>query len=507
MLPPPDSRHLPPLTLDRMFETVERALEESIGIEQLTQEESEDSPSKFSKFFPDTGDYARWKYQKHIEFFTAGSTYRERLFMKANRVGGTEAGAYETAAHATGLYPPWWKGRKFDHPVDIWACGTTSETTRDIVQVKLFGSVDIPNFTKNEEGMIPDRLIRHKSRRVHGLLGSLETIWIQHKSGGTSTIGLKTYEQGREAFEGTEKHVIWTDEEPPEDCYTEMLYRTVTTHGIVYVTFTPLKGRSKVVNGFLDPENEASRKSKWYIQVGWKDVPHIDLATQEAIIATTPPAQVKARTEGEPSLGIGAIYPIPVSEITIQDFIVPVFWPRLFSLDAAMSGYTAALWFALDRDADMLYVWSEYKRSGQEIPIHAAAVRARGSWIPGVGDVAGITNTDGMQFITLYRREGLNIEVADKSVEAGIQDVWQLLSTGRLKIFQSCVETVKEYTSYHRDEREKIVKQNDHLMDCLRMGVRAQRSRMKTKLEATPTSQRKTAFPGMAPGSNRQWMS
>lgn len=495
------------LTLEKMYEHVEHAFAQAVGAVEVEPEEDTGPPTKFSTFFPDDGPFARRYYKKHIEFFTAGATFKERLLMKANRIGGTEAGAYETTCHATGLYPPWWRGRRFDKPVDIWACGTTSETTRNIVQVKLVGSMDIPNVTKNEDGMIPPKLVVHRSRRIHGLQGALEQIWVQHVSGGTSTIGLKSYEQGREAFEGTAKSEIWCDEEPPEDCYTEMLYRTVTTKGIVLVTFTPLKGRSKVVNGFLDPETEDAREFKFYIQVGWADVPHIDEDTKRAIIATTPPYQLKARTEGEPSLGAGAIYPIVESDIRVDDFIVPPHWPRLFALDAATSGPTAAVWVALDRDADMLYVTYVYKRSAAEVPIHAAAIRARGPWIPGVGDVAGITNADGTQFLQLYRREGLDIVLADKSVEAGIQDVWELLSTSKLKIFASCQELFKEYRAYHRDERGKIVKENDHCLDALRYAVRA-RNRMKTKLEAQPLAgMRRSAYPSMAPGKGRGWAS
>jgi phage terminase large subunit-like protein len=497
----------PPLTLERMFQHVERAMEYAVGVDREAMKEPEGAPpSKFATLFPDSGPFARRFYKKHMEFIEAGAIYKERLLMKANRVGGTTLGAYETTCHATGLYPSWWKGRRFNHPVEIWACGTTSETTRNIVQVQLVGSIGVPDIPRNEEGMIPAHLVRHTSRRIHGLQGALEQIWVQHKSGGTSTIGLKSYEQGREAFEGTAKHVIWQDEECPEDCYTEMLYRTVTTKGIVIVTFTPLKGRSKVVNSFLDPENEAARESKWYIQVGWDDVPHIDLAERKAVIATTPPYQLKARTEGEPSLGAGAIYPIPASEIRIADFILPPHWPRLFSLDAATSGYTAAVWLALDREADMLYLHREYKRAGAEVPIHAAAIRAMGSWIPGVGDVAGVVQADGTQFLQLYRREGLDIVLADKAVEAGIQDVWELLSTGRLKVFASCQQVFKEYLAYHRDERGKIAKENDHLMDALRMGVRA-RNRMKTKLEAQPlASTRRSIYTGM-PAVKRGWSS
>ena len=158
-------------------------------------------------------------------------------------------------------------------------------------------------------GMVPGHLIV-STISSRGLPGALEGGVIRHVSGGNSLLGLKTYEQGRQSFEGTSKDVIWCDEEPPADCYTEMLYRTVTTKGIVMVTFTPLQGMSEVVKGFLEPESDIAADFKTFIQAGWKDVPHLDAEEQRALMATTPPYQIAARTEGEPSLGSGAIYPI-----------------------------------------------------------------------------------------------------------------------------------------------------------------------------------------------------
>ena len=57
-----------------------------------------------------------------------------------------------------------------------------------------------------------------------------------------SQIGLKTYIQGRSAFEGTERDVVWGDEEMPLDIYSECLTRTATTDGRISLTFTPLEG-------------------------------------------------------------------------------------------------------------------------------------------------------------------------------------------------------------------------------------------------------------------------
>ena len=62
----------------------------------------------------------------------------------------------------------------------------------------------------------------------------------------------------------------------------------------------------------------------------------------------------------------------------------------------------------------------------------------------------------------MSRRLGLSLELADKAVEAGIQEVWALLSAGRLKAFASCGAWFEEFRLYRRDENGRIVKQNDY---------------------------------------------
>ena len=420
--------------------------------------------NKFSTFFPDSGRYAREHYQKHLAFFEAGAKYKERLFMAANRIGKTESGAFESTCHLTGLYPDWWKGHRFSKPNEGWACGTTSETTRDIVQSKLMGPVDDLGT-----GMIPGDLIVDWTQRRGGLTGSLETIWVKHVSGGVSKVGLKAYQQGRKSFEGTAKDWIWCDEEPPADCYTEMLYRTVTTRGITWITFTPLQGMSDVVKGFIEPETIASADFKFYIQAGWRDVPHIDEGEQRALLATTPPHQIKARTEGEPSLGSGAIYPLAQADVECDPFEIPAYWPRVFALDVGWNR-TAALWGAWNREADCIHLFSEHYQAGEAPGVHADAIKARGAWIPGVCDPAarGRSQHDGERLIQLYRGAGLNLTIADNAVEAGIYTTWQRLVGGRLKAAKNLKNFWSEFARYHRDENGKIVKKDDHLMDDMR---------------------------------------
>jgi phage terminase large subunit-like protein len=207
---------------------------------------------KIDAMYPATGPLRRELYAKHMEFFKAGATFRERCFMAANRIGKTEgAGGYETALHLTGCYPDWWEGRKFDKPVKWWAAGKTNETTRDIVQAKLLGEVKHAGEKHfSGTGLVYGERIGRPTWK-QGVADLVDTIAIKHISGGWSKLGLKSFQQGRGSFEGTEQDGIWLDEEPPVEIYNECLIRTATTDGLVMLTYTPLEGLTETVLSFL----------------------------------------------------------------------------------------------------------------------------------------------------------------------------------------------------------------------------------------------------------------
>jgi len=91
-------------------------------------------------------------------------------------------------------------------------------------------------------------------------------------------------------------------------------------------------------------------------------------------------------------------------------------------------------------------------------------------WIPIAIDPAarGRGQKDGSQLFQDYIDLGLNLVLADNTVESGIDRVWGLLSTGGLKVFNTLQNWLMEYRLYRRDEKGKIVKENDHLMDSTR---------------------------------------
>ena len=450
--------------------------------------ESLDVLAKYAKYnvfkntFPADGPHAMSCYSKHKAFFDAGATYNERAMIAGNRTGKSVAGAYETTCHATGLYPEGWEGKRYHKPLMIWVGADTSQTARDIIQYKLLGDIGDPGSE-----MIPKELIvETKTRR--NIPDAIETIRVRHVSGGVSTIVIKTYEQGQSAWMGTEVDFIWIDEECPEKVYGEALIRLMTTRGSIILTFTPLQGLTPLVISFLGKDQFSDDPYPKYVaKVSWYDVPHLTPEDIEKELARTPENMRAARSQGDPTVGAGRIYPLPLEQITVDDFRLQKYFPKAYGMDVGWNA-TASVFGAWDRDNDIIYIYSEYKQGKSDPVIHAAGIRSRGTWMRGTVDPASRASgqTDGNKLFEMYTRSiergggGLKLQIAANAIEAGIFQVWDRLQTGRLKIFKSCQQLLREYGMYHRTEEGKINKTHDHLLDSLRYLCMADQSIWKT---------------------------
>jgi phage terminase large subunit-like protein len=425
---------------------------------------------KLFTYFPDEGPLRRELYGQHLEFFRLGSSVRTRCFMAANRVGKTEGGGgYETTLHLTGRYPAWWEGHRYNRPIDAWAAGDTNETVRDIIQTKMVG----PEGAYGT-GLIPAEDIVRVVRRQNGN-GALDFVDVRNQFGGASRLGFKSFEQGRKAFQGTEKDLIWLDEESNEGIRAECVMRLMTTNGLLIETFTPLRGLTPIVLKYLGdeaavPDSRVTRnEDRAMVMAGWDDVPHLHAEQKRRMLADAEPHLVEARSKGIPSIGSGAIYPVPEEQISVDDFEVPEHWPRAYGLDVGWN-CTAAPFGAIDQEADVLYLYSLHYQGKQEPSTHVAGINARGDWIPGVIDPAsrGRSQKDGEQLLQIYTDLGLKLIPANNSRESGLYEVHQRLATGRLKVFKSLRPWFAEYRIYHRDERGNVVKEKDHAMDGTR---------------------------------------
>jgi hypothetical protein len=273
-----------------------------------------------------------------------------------------------------------------------------------------------------------------------------------------------------ESFYGTKKDVIVLDEESEQNTYAECLLRTLSTvpgdpNGAILMSYMPILGMTELTKSFLTAPEDGPKK---LITATWDDAPHLSKEACAELWKSIPPHEIEARTQGRPTLGSGAVYPISEADIVVDDFKVPDYWSRAHGMDVGWNK-TAAIFGAHDRDNDVAYLTSEHYREQAE-PI-AEGIKARGVWIPGFIDPAanGRSQIDGQQLFQIYRNLGLKLRSARNAREAGIYAVWMRLSTGKLKIFRSCKNWFDEFRIFCRDENGNIIAENKfHLMAATR---------------------------------------
>jgi phage terminase large subunit-like protein len=375
-------------------------------------------------------------YSKQAEFIDMGATKRERLLMAANQVGKSEVGAFEVSCHLTGLYPEWWKGRKWDRPTRWWAAALTSQLARDVSQKKLCGEPGVE--AAYGTGMIPKECFADKPSLARGITDAYDTIQVKHKSGGISVCRFKSYEQGRQKFQGETLDGIWLDEEPPIEIYSESLTRITATNGMVFLTFTPLLGMQGVVERFLNEPCE----DRGMVQMTIDDAEHIPVAERERIIAGYPPHEREARARGVPMLGSGRVFPVAEEMIAEEFREVPLTWPKIWGIDFGTGHPFGAVLYAWDRDADCMHVLHAFRMKDARPMDHAKAMKPFGADIPVAWPRDGTNREANLKpLAALYREEGLNMLQAHAtfpdggvSTEAGIQDMYDRMTTGRFKV-------------------------------------------------------------------------
>lgn len=413
-------------------------------------------------------------YSRQKEFHAAGQTHRERLFMAGNQLGKTWAGGFEVAMHLAGRYPDWWPGRVWDRPIVGWAAGVTGESTRDNPQRILLGRQG-----QFGTGAIPKDCIIDTSP-ARGVPDAIDSIVVRHGGGGDvqagqSMIAFKSYEKGREKWQGETLDLVWYDEEPPEDIYTEGLTRTNATGGMVIVTFTPLLGMSEVVRRFLIEANQDRSVTKMTID----DAEHYTPEERARIIASYPAHEREARAKGIPTLGSGRIFPVEEAAILCKPFQVPDYWPQIGALDFGWDHPTAAVRLAWDRDDDVVYVTATHRLREATPVIHAATLKPWGDWLPWAWPHDGLQHDKGSgeQLASQYRAQGLSMlperatfPDGTNGVEAGLMDMLTRMQTGRLKVFNHLEDWLEEFRLYHRKDG-RVVKEHDDLMSATRYGV------------------------------------
>lgn len=196
----------------------------------------------------------------------------------------------------------------------------------------------------------------------------------------------------------------------------------------------------------------------------------------DAVIAGYPQHERDARAKGIPVLGSGRIYPLADADIEWEYRELPPHFVWVGGLDFGWTHPTAAVKCAWDREDDVFYVCSAYKKAESTPLIHAGALKPWGTWLPWAWphDGEATEKGSGEKIRDQYSDHGLNMmsvrasfEDGSNKVEPGIYGMLDAMQTNRFKVATHLHDWWDEFRLYHR-QSGRIVKEFDDLMDATR---------------------------------------
>lgn len=180
----------------------------------------------------------------------------------------------------------------------------------------------------------------------------------------------------------------------------------------------------------------------------------------------------------------GNVYPDFMNHV-VEPFKIPDHWQRIGGADFGISDYTVLLLGAINPDDGTVYIYREYYKNVLAVPQHAKKMKEMLSEIPLgrlmhlVADPSGMRRNinDHRSLFDHYGEYGIFFREGNNRIEPGIAKVGAYFSLDKLKIFNTCVHTIREGTNYKYKTREldsqknadeKPVDKDNHAMDSLR---------------------------------------
>ncbi len=426
------------------------------------------------------------KHEKQLAFHKCPK--RNRWVFGGNRSGKTECGAVETVYLACGIHP-YRQNRK---SVCGWVVSLSAQVQRDVAQKKIL------HYLRKEQ--IED-IVMLSGRKDSPESGIIDFIRVKNALGGSSIIGFKSCDQGREKFQGASLDFVWFDEEPPEDIYRECRMRVFDRKGDIFGTMTPLKGltfvhREIYLNARNDPE-------VWCEFMEWRDNPYLDEGEIKLLEGSMDERELQARRYGKfVSEYAGLVYPEFDERVhVIEPFSLPKEWQDTISIDPGLHNPLSAHWYAVDYDGNV-YVVAEHYEAGRDIDYHAEAIKkicAKLDWhTDGKGRIRALIDSAAKQRTLgslksvvelFYERDILVNPSVDKDLFSGISRVKSYLKRGNgqpdLYIFSNCVNLIREIKGYYFGSGDTPRKADDHSLDELRYYLTSRPQKKPPALEQT----------------------
>ena len=409
------------------------------------------------------------KHEKQLAFHKCKK--RNRWVFGGNRSGKTECGAVECVYMARGTHPY----RENRRDVQGWVVSLSTQVQRDVAQKKIL------QYLRRD--WIED-IVMISGRKDAPEHGIIDFIRVKNVLGGSSVIGFKSCDQGREKFQGTSLDFVWFDEEPPEDVYLECRMRVIDRKGDVFGTMTPLKGLTFVYNEIY--LNRRGDPEIWYEFMEWRDNPYLDEDEIRAVEGAMDEKTLQSRKYGKFGADdAGLVYPeFEESVHVIEPFAIPKEWQDNISIDPGLNNPLSAHWYAVDYD-DNVYVVAEHYEAGRDIDYHAERIKEiseRLGWhTDGKGRVCALIDSAAKQRTLgsiksvvelFYERDILVNPNVEKDLFSGIARVKSYLNLKNglpnLYIFPSCVHLISELKGYRWGSGDAPRKVDDHSLDEMR---------------------------------------
>ena len=400
-------------------------------------------------------------------FFKKGKDIQQRYLMAANRTGKSYASAFEIACHATGIYPEWWEGFRYDYAPAIWIIGESAEQMAAAggYQEHLFGQ-----FSDHGTGFIPKKCIkkRYNSQTKH----AYKSVEIKHITGRITRIDFKSYSQNQEALMGAGVDLIAIDEEPKnQKIYGQLVTRITSAkeNGRIILSATPEQGLSPLVAEFL---KEDGPKYEGLINVTIWDAHekfggYLTDEDIKRIVDNCPPHEQDMRLRGIPKLGSGAVYPFTQESLEVSPLEeIPSEWLQLVAIDPGFNDATALVWLAQDPESNIIYVTDVWSESGADILVIANKILSKGiNYLVYPHDTSsktlaggGLSIADQLQSagITLHWEQFYNPMTHDgkrnNSVEVGLTQIRGMMKIGKLKAYDTLIDFWAQQQTYSYSE-------------------------------------------------------
>jgi phage terminase large subunit-like protein len=405
-------------------------------------------------------DTSFW-YPTQLAFFAAGSSgIHQRLIYGGNQSGKTLSASAEVSWHLTGDYPDWWTGKRFDKPIRCWAVGESGQLVRDTLQKKLCGDDEFGT------GVVPLESFGKKPVMVPGGTGAIDTIFVRHQSGGTSSLTFKSFEMRRQKLQGESVDLVWVDERPDEEIYSELLARTSATDGHLIVSYTPVGdgAAAGLTYRFL---SEAS-SDRAVFRIRGEEVRHISEARREELAGNYQEHEREARLEGTPQLGTGPIFPIELLPSITQRFSpdndIPPYARWIVGIDFGFGHPFAAVLIAWAHDIGHVWVIDSFSMTRSSALFHVQRIHSmsRGLRIPVAWPHDGNQHDkgSGLPLSLQYKNFGANMlpshavnhGTKTNAVEPALDEIREMMFCGKISIAGHNGELLEEIRNYHRDE-------------------------------------------------------